>query len=205
MVKKGKQKQKNSKNKQVVNKSKKDKTNKKEKKVIKANTKKEEEKKEKEKEENKEKLLEKINKVRYLNVNVGNEDCDDGVQIFTEKGKKVDPFDSKAPLLYSDFHFTVDIDTGKILDWPDTKLYAKVYMRAIDTGSFDYFDKDDNKIYEEYGYVPDFLGITSPAYGDTINFDTDVSGFILNWKEKKIKDQIIEHLKKRLLDEDDFY
>ena len=206
MAKKYKQKQKNGKNKQDVNKSKKDKRNKKEKKIKKENTKKREEIKESEEkneEEKKKKLLEKIYKVKYLNVCVGNEDYD-GVEIFRENGEKIDSFDVEPPLYYGNFHFTVDADTGKILDWPNTKLYAKVYMRAIDTGSYDYYDKDDNKIYEEEGYVPDFFGITSPAYGDTIYFDTDANGFILDWKEKNIKEQIIKHLRKRLLGEDDF-
>ena len=142
-----------------------------------------------------------IYKVKYLSVCVGNEDCDDGVEIFRENGEKLDPFDDEAPLYYGNFHFTVDVDTGRILDWPDAKLYAEVNMRAIDTGSYDFWDKDDNKIYEEQGYVPDFLGISSQAYGDDICFDTDVNGYILGWKEKKIKEQIIEHLRKYILDE----
>ena len=104
-------------------------------------------------------------------------------------------------MYYGNFHFTEDVDTGRILDWPDAKLYAEVNMRAIDTGSYDFWDKDDNKIYEEQGYVPDFLGISSQAYGDDICFDTDINGYILGWKEKKIKEQIIEHLRKYILDE----
>ena len=204
MVKKGKQKPKSAKNKKNINKSQKKKTNKKEKKVTKEIIKIEKIIKEKEKEENKEedreKLLEKINKVKYLNVNVGNDDGN-SVEVFTEKGEKLDPFDHRAPLKFCNFHFTVDVDTGQILDWSNEKLYAEVYVRAIDTGSYDYFDKDDNKIYEESGYVPNFLGITSPAYGDDICFNTDVNGFILDWKEKNIKEQIIKHLREELLDE----
>ena len=212
MVKKGKKEPKNAKNKKNINKTQTNKTNKKnkkEKKVTKENIKKPEKIKEKEKEENEEenieKILEKINKVKYLNVNVGNDGNEEDVEIFTEKGEKIDPFDDKAPLCYCNFHFTVDVDTGQILDWSKEKLYAKVNVRAIDTGSFDYFDKDNNKIYEEAGYVPDFLGITSPAYGDDICFNTDVNGFILDWKEKKIKEQIINHLRKYLLHENDYY
>ena len=72
-------------------------------------------------------------------------------------------------------------------------------MRAQDLGFYNFYDKDNNKIYEEDGYVPSFLGITSPAYGDVINFDTDVNGFILDWKEKKIKNQIIEYLQHYML------
>ena len=96
----------------------------------------------------------------------------------------------------------MDVDTGRILNWPDTKLYAKVNMRVMDTGFYNYLDKDNNKIYEAEGYAPGFLGL-SP--GEDICFDTDVNGYILGWKEKKIKEQIIEYLRKHLLGEFDFF
>jgi len=194
MGKKWKQRQKNDKDEQYYNKAKRDKRNKIEKKVKYENTKKEEEIKEKE-EDKKEKLLDKIYKVKYLNVYVGNEDCDDGIETYRENGEKVGPDEEEPPLHYGDFGFTVDVDTGKILDWPDTKLYVKVDLRAQDTGFYDFYDKDNNKIYETYGYVPDFLDISTKGYGDNICFDTDVNGFILGWKEKKIKKRIIKYMK----------
>ena len=207
MVKKGKQKAKKDKIEHNVNKEKKDKRNKIEKKYKKENTKKKEDDKNeeiKEKEEDKkEEIIEKINDVKYLMVNVGNEDCDYGVEIYRENGEEVGRDEEKPPLNYGNFGFKVDVDTGRILDWPDTKLYVKVHMRAIDTGFYTFCDKDNNKIYEIDGYVPDFLGITSPSYGDNINFNTDVNGFILDWKEKEIKQQIVKYLKFIWLGEED--
>ena len=193
MTKKCKQRQKNDKEEKKVIMTKKDKRNKKEKKVRKENTKKAEEIKEKEEEDKIEKLLEKI----------CNEECKDGVETFTENGEKVDPFDDEAPLYYGNFGFKVDVDTGRILDWPDSKLYVKVNMRVMDTGFYDYYDKDNNKIYEEEGYAPNFLEISS-KYCEDICFDTDANGFILGWKEKNVKEQIIEHLREYLLGEFDF-
>ena len=102
----------------------------------------------------------------------------------------------------------MDVDTGKILKWPYTGLKVKVNVRPKDTGFYGYYNEyykdyiydNDSIIYEEHdGYVPDFLGITSSAYG--IHFDTDVNGFILDWKEKKIKEKIIKHLRQDLLGE----
>ena len=209
MGKKGKEKEKKSKIDQNVNKAKKDKRNKKEKKYKKEDTKKKEDDKEEEIEENEEdkrkKIIEKINKVKYLMVYVGNEDDDEGVETYRENGEKVDIDDDeeKPPLNYGDFGFTVDVDTGRILDWPDTKLYVKVHIRAKDTGFYTFCDKDKNKIDEIDGYVPDFLGITSPAYGDDICFDTDVNGFILDWKEKDIKNKIIKYMKYIMLGEEE--
>ena len=138
--------------------------------------------------------------IKYLSIYVGNEDCDDGVQAFDEKGNLIMKSED-IPLDYGNFNLKIDVDEGKIVDWPEKKISVKVYMRAMDTGFYDFYDKNNNLIYKEEGYVPDFLGINSPAYGDDINFDTDCNGFILKWKEKNIKEQIIEFLQKRLNNE----
>ena len=139
----------------------------------------------------------KINSVKYLAISVGEEDCDDGVKAFDEQGNIIT--DRKdIPLEYGNFNLKIDVDNGKIIDWPKKKISVKVYMRAKDTGFYNYYDKDNKLIYEESGYVPDFLGINNPAYGDDINFDTDLDGFILKWKEKNIKADIIKHLEKML-------
>ena len=139
----------------------------------------------------------KINSVKHLAISVGEEDCDDGVKAFDEQGNIIT--DRKdIPLDYSNFNLKIDVDNGKIIDWPKKKISVKVYMRAKDTGFYNYYDKDNKLIYEESGYVPDFLGINNPAYGDDINFDTDLDGFILKWKEKNIKADIIKHLEKML-------
>ena len=139
----------------------------------------------------------KITSVKYLAISVGEEDCDDGVKAFDEQGNIIT--DRKdIPLDYGNFNLKIDVDNGKIIDWPKKKISVKVYMRAKDTGFYNYYDKDNKLIYEESGYVPDFLGINNPAYGDDINFDTDLDGFILKWKEKNIKADIIKHLEKML-------
>ena len=139
----------------------------------------------------------KINSVKYLAISVGEEDCDDGVKAFDEQGNIIT--DRKdIPLDYGNFNLKIDVDNGKIIDWPKKKISVKVYMRAKDTGFYNYYDKDNKLIYEESGYVPDFLGINNPAYGDDINFDTDLDGFILKWIEKNIKADIIKHLEKML-------
>ena len=139
----------------------------------------------------------KINSVKYLAISVGEEDCDDGVKAFDEQGNIIT--DRKdIPLDYGNFNLKIDVDNGKIIDWPKKKISVKVYMRAKDTGFYNYYDKNNKLIYEESGYVPDFLGINNPAYGDDINFDTDLDGFILKWKEKNIKADIIKHLEKML-------
>ena len=152
-----------------------------------------------EKDKKEESIEDKINRIKYLLIYVGEEDCEDGVEAYNENGEKIED-QSEAPLDYGDFSLKVDVDTGRILDWPNKKISVKVYMRAKDTGFYTFCDKNNNIIFEESGYVPDFLGIKEPAYGDDINFDTDVKGFILNWKEKNIKNEIIEYLQERMGD-----
>ena len=200
MDKKYKQNPKKGKYKQDPNKTRKDKKDILGKKIKRENTKKEEE--EEEEEENK-KLLEKIKKVKYIIVITSDDGVEKGIEIFQENGEKIDLHGPNNPLYNGDFGFKADVDTGKILDWPDTKIYAKVNVRAIDSGFYGYYDKDNNIIYEGHGYVPGFLGISSPAYGDDICFDTDVNGFILDWKEKKTKEGIIKQLRQDLLGEYD--
>ena len=65
-------------------------------------------------------------------VYVGNEDCDDGVKTYRENDEKVGLDEEEPPLNYDNFGFKFDIDTGRILDWPDTKLYVKAHIKAID-------------------------------------------------------------------------
>ncbi len=76
--------------------------------------------------------------------------------------------------------------------------YLEAYIREIDSGSYLYMDKNKNKIYEEQGYVPDFLRFEEEAYGDDIVFHMDVNGFILKWKEKRIKDKLVKYLEEKL-------
>ena len=144
---------------------------------------------------NKSNKLREINPVKYLAINVAEEDCFDGVKAYDEQGNMIT--DRKdIPLDYGDFNIKIDVDNGKILDWPEKKISAKIYIRAKDTGFYNYYDKDNKVIYQESEYVPDFLGINQPAYGDDINFDIDLNGFILKWKEKNIKAEIVKYLEK---------
>ena len=95
--------------------------------------------------------------------------------------------------------FQIDVDEGRIKDWPEKGLYLKLYIKVVDTGTYLFLDKDDQTIYEAHGYVPYILGINEPAYGDYINFDTDIHGNILGWKEKNMKQKIIDYLKEELI------
>ncbi len=144
---------------------------------------------------------EKIKAVKYLSCCYCDDGIEDGFEAYKENGEKVENEYFKMR-----DGFEIDIDEGKIRNWPEIGLYLKLFIKVVDTGTYIFLDKDNKKIYEEWGYVPDILGINEPAYGDYINFDTDIHGYILGWREKNMKQKIIDYLTEKLTgDNDDEY
>lgn len=74
---------------------------------------------------------------------------------------------------------TVEIDTGKIKDWPEGKD-GSVEMKVCDEGSYALLDIDGNTVAEiKQDYVPH--GIVPGEYGDYVNLQIDATGTITNW------------------------
>ena len=142
--------------------------------------------------------LKEIKTVKYLSCGYCDDGIDEGFEAYKENGEKVEH--EYFGMLQG---FSIDIDEGKIMNWPEKGLYLKLYIKVVDTGTYVFEDKDHQTIYSESGYVPDILGINEKAYGDYINFDTDIHGNIVGWKEKNMKQKIIDYLKKRLIDAND--
>lgn len=76
---------------------------------------------------------------------------------------------------------TVDLDSGKILDWPGPAF--DVHMKVCDEGS--YFLLDENKrvvanILEDY--VPN--GVVPGEYGDYIEMNIAADGTVTNWPKQ---------------------
>ena len=140
--------------------------------------------------------LKKINSVKYLCCAYCDDGIEDGFMAYKENGEHVES--EYFGMLSS---FGIDIDKGKIMNWKEKGLYLKLFIKVVDTGTYWFMYKDNKTIFEESGYVPDILGINEPAYGDYINFDTDIHGNILGWKEKNMKQKIIDYLKEKLLSE----
>ena len=153
----------------------------------------------KEEKEKNEKLKE-IKTVKYLSCCYCDDGIEDGFEAYKENGENVE-----NEYFNMRYGFSIDIDEGKIENWPEKGLYLKLYIKVVDTGTYRFFDKDEKIIYEESGYVPEILGINENSYGDYINFDTDIYGNILGWKEKNMKQKIIDYLKEKLLDNNDEY
>ena len=125
----------------------------------------------------KEKLKE-IKRIKYLSCCYCDDGLDEGFEAYKENGEKV-PYE----VFGMGDGFQIDVDEGKIMNWPEKGLYLKLFIKVVDTGTYVFSDEDNKTIFEESGYVPDILGINEPAYGDYINFDTDIHGKILGWQD----------------------
>ena len=77
---------------------------------------------------------------------------------------------------------TVDIETGKILDWPEGVKH-ELYMKVCDEGSYYLLDSDMEAVGQiEQDYVPH--GVVPGKYGDYIEMDIRSDGTIGNWPKR---------------------
>lgn len=82
---------------------------------------------------------------------------------------------------------TVDIDTGKIRDWPQGRE-AELYMKVRDQGSYYLLDAQGVQLAAiENDYVPDCI---PGEYGDYIEFDIAADGTVRQWKHHCDADEV---------------
>lgn len=82
------------------------------------------------------------------------------------------------------WHFTIDIDTGQIKDWP--KGYCiQTNFKVCDDGLYQILDQNWEVVWDSIKsgdyYVPGFLDLEDDGYGDYIFIDVDENGYIHNW------------------------
>jgi len=74
---------------------------------------------------------------------------------------------------------TVEIDTGKILDWPPEETGEfKMHMKVCDSGVYSLFDTEGKCVADRSDYVPH--GVVPGEYGDYIELNIK-DGAITNW------------------------
>lgn len=84
----------------------------------------------------------------------------------------------------------VDVETGKIRDWP-TGTVASIHFKVCDGFSFWLLDKDDEVVYtSEEGYVPKFFCPKEPGCGDYIIMEINKDGVIQDWDKSGIKSEL---------------
>lgn len=85
------------------------------------------------------------------------------------------------------WNVTVDIDTGKIHDWPQGKT-AKIYMKVCDQGNYYLLSAGNIELVSrENDYVPSCI---PGEYGDYIEFDIAEDGTVANWKKFCTPDRV---------------
>lgn len=76
---------------------------------------------------------------------------------------------------------TVDIESGKILEWPEG-VELDLYMKVTDTGSYYLLDSQSHVIgASEHDYVPH--SVIPGDYGDYIDLEIQADGVIANWRK----------------------
>lgn len=100
------------------------------------------------------------------------------VDIYIRDDEDVIPY--TFPLRRGDmWSATIDIDNGKILNWPDGEK-AHLNVKVCDNGSYYLLDENSDIILSlENEYVPN--KILPGSYGDYINIHINEFGTITNW------------------------
>ncbi|MCP4709872.1 MAG: hypothetical protein GY869_14715 [Planctomycetes bacterium] len=76
---------------------------------------------------------------------------------------------------------TIEIDTGRILDWPLGER-GKFSMKVCDEGVYRLLDKDKKEVLPSLeDYVPN--DIIPGSYGDYVDLIIGIDGIITNWLE----------------------
>lgn len=126
-----------------------------------------------------------IDKVKYIEVSAGVRYWEDA-ELNGE-----DDVDGKIPGRNGDvWEIKIDLDTGKILDWP-SENEAKIHYKVCDAGLYWLLDNSFKRILKQQDcYVPtQILCVGSNGHGDYIIFNINKDGFIEGWKKPYINEE----------------
>ncbi len=76
---------------------------------------------------------------------------------------------------------TIDLDTKKILNWPEGKSLSFKDMKICDEGIYILLDENKDEITRIEGYVPNNL--LPGDYGDYLSLTISEDGTITNWPD----------------------
>lgn len=118
-------------------------------------------------------------------------EAEDDTDELNEEFKKHIPSIYKQDLGYGvgDYwDFTIDIDTGKINNWPKN-FCLKTHFKVCDDGLYQIIDEDHNVVWDSIKnqtyYVPGFLSLEDSGWGDYIFININQEGFIEHWDVAK--------------------
>lgn len=94
--------------------------------------------------------------------------------------------DSETGEEYCGICLQIDIDNGKVMNWPEELHEVQfINVKIVDNGTYVLTDKDNNNILVKDGYVPECLQIEENGYGDYLEFVVDKNGYIIDWSFTK--------------------
>lgn len=73
----------------------------------------------------------------------------------------------------------IDIDTGKVNNWPKNCPTEFHDIKIVDTGNYWLIDDNADLVVGYSGYVPSCLG--RGGYGDYLEFEIDENSYIVDW------------------------
>lgn len=74
----------------------------------------------------------------------------------------------------------IEIDTGKVVDWP-AGTTAAIHYKVCDDGEYALLDADRNPLRTIEGYVPGMLAPAGGGYGDYVILEVGPDGLIAGW------------------------
>ena len=89
-----------------------------------------------------------------------------------------DMVSSYLPLGHTLF-LEIDIDTGKVINWPKNCPTDFHDIKIVDTGHYWLIDDNADMVTGYSGYVPSCLG--GGGYGDYLEFEIDETSHIVDW------------------------
>ena len=113
--------------------------------------------------------------------------CVEDTEEESENMKNMTPLVVKKDIGYKEsdyWEIVIDIDNGKILNWPNN-FWLKTHYKVCDDGEYVFLDENMNEVvnitdkYCQY-YVPDFLALEDSGYGDYVLLNIDNHGNIEN-------------------------
>lgn len=89
---------------------------------------------------------------------------------------------------------TIDVDTGKIVGWPEGNSQLSLYMKVCDEGVYELVNRNGETIAKLEGeYVPHC--IVPGEYGDYVDLSIAPDGTILNWPKHPTVGQFFKEVR----------
>lgn len=120
--------------------------------------------------------------------------CEEDTVEESENMKEITPCVIKKNIGYGDsdyWEIIIDLDNGKILDWPNN-ISIRTHYKVCDDGEYIFLDENKEEVvnitdkYDQY-YVPDFLAIEDDGWGDYVYLNIDNQGNIEHFDIMKEK------------------